>query len=392
MRSDSIAGHPTADTDQAGRSSSAGLRDLRCAVVRQKGGPLVLEDAKIGEPRAGEILVRMVASGICHTDVNMRDQVFTIPLPLVLGHEGSGIVEAVGAGCSSVEPGDHVVMSFLSCGQCRPCQDKAPAYCKDFITLNFSGARPDGSNAAIDKSGQPLHGQFFGQSSFATYAIANERNVVVVPKEAPLELLGPLGCGIQTGAGAVLNSLKVRAGSSFVAFGAGAVGMSAVMAARIAGAKTIIAVDVSPNRLALAQELGATHALDPRERDALAAIKDITGGGADYTLEATGWPAVLDQAIAALGIRGACGVAGVPGLGVMGSFNVMELLTAGLTIRGVAEGDSVPQTFIPALMALHAEGRFPFDRLVQFYPFEAINEAMHDSESGKTIKPILRIG
>ena len=371
---------------------SGAMRGFRAAVVRQTGGPLLIEDGRIGAPEAGEVLVRVMASGICHTDVNMRNQVFPVPLPLVLGHEGSGIVEAVGAGCSSVKTGDHVVMSFLSCGQCRPCKDNAPAYCRDFALLNFAGARRDGSNAALDASGHKLHGHFFGQSSFATYAIASERNVVVVAKQAPLPLLGPLGCGIQTGAGAVLNSLRVKEGSSFVAFGAGAVGMSAVMAAQIAGARTIIAVDIASPRRALALELGATHAIDPRERDPVATIKDITGGGADYTLEATGRPEVLNQAIAALGIRGACGVAGVPGPGIFGSFNVMDLLIAGQTIRGVAEGDSVPQQFIPILIGLHAEGRFPFDRLVQFYPFAEINEAIHDSESGKTIKPILLIG
>ncbi len=374
------------------KTAAVASRRFQAAVVRQKGGPLLMEEGQIGEPEAGEVLVRVVASGICHTDVNMRNQVFPVPLPLVLGHEGSGIVDAVGPGCTSVKPGDHVVMSFLSCGHCRPCKDNAPAYCRDFAKLNFAGARHDGSNAATDAAGQTLHGHFFGQSSFATYAIASERNVVVVEKQAPLALLAPLGCGIQTGAGAVLNSLKVKEGSSFVAFGAGAVGMSAVMAARIAGAETIVAVDIAPSRRALALELGATHVIDPGEQDAVAAIKDITGGGADYTLEATGRPAVLNQAIAALGIRGACGVAGVPGPGVMGAFNVMDLLIAGQTIRGVAEGDSLPQSFIPTLIRFHAEGRFPFDRLVRFYPFAEINEAIHDSESGKTIKPILQIG
>jgi aryl-alcohol dehydrogenase len=213
------------------------------------------------------VLVRVVATGVCHTDIIIRDQYYPSPLPAVLGHEGSGVVEAVGSDVAGVAVGDHVVMSFMSCGTCRPCQSGHPGHCGSFFELNFGGGRADGSSASCDAHGHALHDHFFGQSSFGTYAIAHERNVVKVDKDAPLELLGPLGCGIQTGAGAVLSALAVKPGSSFAAFGSGAVGLSAVMAARVAGATTIIAVDVTPSRLALALELGATHAVNSREVD-----------------------------------------------------------------------------------------------------------------------------
>lgn len=215
--------------------------------------------------------------------------------------------------------------------------------------------------------------------------------MVKVPKDAPLELLGPLGCGIQTGAGAVINALKVGPGSSFVAFGAGAVGLSAVMAARVAGATTIIAADVVPSRLETAKELGATHVINSKEQDPVATIKEITGGGADFTLEATGIPAVLRQAIDALGSLGSCGIVGSARLGAEATFDINDVMLPGKRIMGIIEGNSIIETFIPTLVDLHMQGRFPFDNLVKFYDLDQINQAAEDSEKGGTIKPIIRL-
>ncbi|WP_206243785.1 NAD(P)-dependent alcohol dehydrogenase [Novosphingobium terrae] len=371
--------------------TSAITRPLTAAVVRDKGAPFQLEQGTIGQPAPREVLVRVVATGVCHTDIIIRDQYYPSPLPAVLGHEGSGVVEAIGSDVVGFAVGDHVVMSFMSCGTCRPCQNGHPAHCGDFFALNFGGGRGDGSTATCDSHGALVHDHFFGQSSFGTYAIAHERNLVKVARDAPLELLGPLGCGIQTGAGAVLKAMAVPAGSSFAAFGSGAVGLSAVMAARVAGATTIIAVDVTQSRLDLALELGATHVVNSREVDPVEAIREITGGGVDYTLESSGRPAVLRQAIDCLGIMGTCGIVGAPPLGTEASIDVNYVMVPGKRIMGIVEGDAVPQTFIPQLIALHAQGRFPFDRLVTFYDFADINQAVADSESGKTIKPILRI-
>lgn len=366
-------------------------REIKAAVVRKKGGPFQVETLTLEEPRPDEVLVRIVATGMCHTDMVARDQLYTVPLPVVLGHEGAGVVEGVGSSVKKISAGDHVVLTYMWCGHCTPCLNGDLTYCANFYPLNFGGAREDGSTATQDKQGS-VHDHFFGQSSFGTYALAHERNVVKVPADAPLELLGPLGCGIQTGAGAVMNALKVRPGSRFAAFGGGAVGLSAVMAARVAGATTIIAADVVPSRLALAKELGATHTVDSRETDPIEAVRKITGGGADFTLESSGRPAVLRQAIDALAIKGVCGIVGAPALGTEASFDVNGVMTTGKRIIGIIEGDSVPDLFIPSLVELYQQGRFPFDKLVKFYSLDQVNQAAEDSEKGITIKPIVRLG
>ena len=364
---------------------------MRAAVVREKGGPFIIEQLRLEEPRDDEVLVRIVATGMCHTDMVVRDQVYPVPQPIVLGHEGAGVVERVGTHVSRVRPGDHVVLSFMSCGHCHLCVQGRPANCANFNAHNFSGSRADGSGTLRDDRG-PVHGHFFGQSSFGTFAIANERNIVKVRKEAPLELLGPLGCGIQTGAGAVMNALKIGPGASFAAFGAGAVGLSAVMAARAVGATTIIAVDVVPSRLDLAKEIGATHVVDARQQDAVTAIRAITGGGVQFSLETTAIPAVVRQAVDALGVRGTCGIVGAAPPGTDIKIDVTEFMQMAKTLYGIIEGDSIPELFIPQLIDLYLQGRFPFDKLTKMYPFDRINEAASDSEQGLTIKPIIRIG
>lgn len=364
---------------------------MKAAVVREKGGPFIIEQLRLEEPRDDEVLVRIVATGMCHTDMVVRDQVYPVPQPIVLGHEGAGVVERVGTHVTKVRPGDHVVLSFMSCGHCHLCVQGRPANCANFNAHNFSGSRADGSGTLRDDRG-PVHGHFFGQSSFGTFAIANERNTVKVRKEAPLELLGPLGCGIQTGAGAVMNALKIGPGASFAAFGAGAVGLSAVMAARAVGAATIIAVDVVPSRLDLAKDVGATHVVDARHQDAVTAVRAITGGGVQFSLETTAIPAVVRQAVDALGVRGTCGIVGAAPPGTDIKIDVTEFMQMAKTLYGIIEGDSIPELFIPQLIDLHLQGRFPFDKLTKMYPFDRINEAASDSEQGLTVKPIIRIG
>ncbi|CAP41722.1 MULTISPECIES: NAD(P)-dependent alcohol dehydrogenase [Pseudomonadota] len=367
------------------------LRSITVAVVRAPQQPFTIEAARIRAPRKDEVLVRVVATGLCHTDLIVRDQYYPVPLPAVLGHEGAGVVEEVGPNVKNLKVGDHVVLTYGACGHCNPCASGHEAYCKDFYPLNFGGCDIHGDTALQTADGVPLHDHFFAQSSFATYALARENNAIQVPADAPLELLGPLGCGIQTGAGAVINSLKVRVGSSFAAYGAGAVGLSAVMAARVAGATTIIAIDVVPSRLELAKELGATHTVNSKEVDVIETVREITNGGADFALESTGRPEVLEAGIDALGGLGTMGIVGAPKLGTRASFDINSLLLGGRSIRGIVEGDSVPQVFIPQLVKLYQQGRFPFDRLVKFYPLEQINQAAEDSTKGITLKPILRI-
>jgi aryl-alcohol dehydrogenase len=372
-------------------SQEVGDREIRAAVIREKGGPFRIESLTLEAPRRHEILVRVVATGMCHTDMLARDQGYPVPHPIVLGHEGSGIVERIGDTVQKVVPGDPVVLTFMSCGHCRPCYLAKSVFCESTFPLNFGGGREDGSSALCDSEGAKVHSHFFGQSSFGTYALVNERNVVKVGKEDPLELLGPLGCGIQTGAGAVINSLKVRPGSTFAVFGAGAVGSSAVMAARVAGATIIIAVDIVPFRLELAKQLGATHVVNSRETDPVAVVRDISGGGVDFSLEASGHPESLRQAIDSLGYLGTCGIAGASPLGAEASFDINTFMLSGKRIRGILEGESVPDIFIPQLIKLKSQGRFPFEKLMKFYNLDQINTAAEDSLNGDTIKPIIRL-
>jgi len=371
-------------------NAEVNIREITAAVVRSQGAPFTIEQARLRAPQGDEVLVRVVATGLCHTDLIVRDQYYPVPLPAVLGHEGAGVVEALGPNVKDLKVGDHVVLTYGACGHCHHCDSGHGAYCKDFFGLNFGGSDLQGNTAITDSAGAPLHDHFFAQSSFASYALSRENNAVKVPADAPLELLGPLGCGIQTGAGAVINSLKVGPGSSFVSLGAGAVGLSAVLAARVAGATTIIAVDVVASRLELATELGATHVINSGEQDIVETVRAICGG-ADFALESTGRPEVLAQGIEALGSLGSIGVVGAPKLGTKAEFDVNNLLLGGRSIRGIVEGDSVPQVFIPQLVQLYQQGRFPFDKLVKFYPLDQINQAAEDSTKGLTLKAVLRM-
>ena len=374
-----------------GQSEKKRARDFQGAVVRTKGGPFAIEDLTLAPPGPEEVLIRVTAAGVCHTDHIIREQYFPTPLPCVLGHEGAGIVEEVGAAVRTLKPGDRVAVTYLSCGTCTQCETGESSYCQHFFALNFGGSRLDGSTAITDRAGERVHDHFFGQSTFGTLAIAHQRNCVKVRDDVPLDLVGPLGCGVQTGAGAILNSFRVRSGTSVAVFGAGAVGLSAVMAARVAGATTIIAVDVVESRLKLALTLGATHTINANNVNPVEAIQEITKGGARYSLETSGLPAVLRQALDAIGVRGECGIIGAAPLGTEASFDIISHLVMGKTMRGICEGDSHPQIFIPQLLELYLQGRFPFDKLVTYYPFVKINEAIDDSLSGTTIKAILQM-
>ncbi len=330
--------------------------------------------------------MKIVATGVCHTDAVARDEAIA-PLPAVLGHEGSGIVEEVGEGVTRFAKGDHVVLSFAHCGHCDNCLTGHPTVCETFNDLNFGGTNDDYTHR-LSKDGHSLS-TFFGQSSFGTFAIAHERNIVKVDKDVDLALLGPLGCGIQTGAGTVLNRIKPEFGSTIAIYGAGAVGLSAIMAAKIVGCKTIIAIDVHDSRLELAKELGATHTFNGSKVDVVKEIKELTNGGTKYAVDTTGVPPVVRQCLQALRPLGVAAIVGVTPEMNIDVHN--DLMAEGKTMMGVIEGDSVPNVFIPELVDYYKAGQFPFDKLVKFYDFEDINEAFEDSKNGVTIKPILKI-
>ena len=360
---------------------------VKAAVLRELNAPLVFENLELGAIKPDEVLVRVVATGVCHTDIMMTHGVpVPVQRPFVLGHEGAGVVEAIGDQVKGVAVGSHVVLSFDHCGACHNCHDGHAAYCTSFF-VNFSGRRRDGS-PSLHTADEVVGSNFFGQSSFSSYVVARAANVVPVDFDLPLEALGPLGCGIQTGAGAIMNVLKPEPGSSIVIFGAGAVGLSAAMAARIMGAGTIIVVDLNADRLALALELGATHVLNASTEKPQPEVMRITGGGANYTLDASGALPAINGAIECLAVRGTCGIVGG---GPPVTINTPHLMTGGRTITGIGMGDAVPALLIPKLLAFYRQGRFPFDRLISYYSFDQINDAIADAVSGKAIKPVVRM-
>ena len=365
----------------------------RAAVVRRQGGAFQFEEVAIEDPRPGEVLVRMVACGICHTDIAARDGLLSMPFPAVFGHEGAGIVERAGEGVTKVRPGDRAVLSFSSCGECPSCKEGHPSRCSLFDELNFEGARADGSSTIREPGGAPVACCFFGQSSLSCYVLTRERNLVAVDAsgEDELALFAPLGCGLQAGAGTVLNELKPRAGESFAVFGAGTVGLGALMAARMAGAAPIVAVDIVPSRLELARELGAAHTIDGRREDAVSRLRETAPAGISHAVETTGLSRVMDQAVRSLGPGGKLSMLGIPADAPNERVSPKRP-SPGQTVFYSIAGDSDPRTFIPFLIKSYREGKFPFDRLIRQYPASLINEAVRDSIEGVTIKPVLRFG
>nr|WP_298415067.1 NAD(P)-dependent alcohol dehydrogenase [uncultured Halomonas sp.] len=361
--------------------------DIKAAVTHAQNEDFALESVQLAEPQSDEVRIRIVATGVCHTDAVARD-LGIAPFPIVLGHEGAGVVEKVGDNVTDLASGDHVVLSFAHCGKCENCLTGHPTVCSVFNDLNFGGAMEDGTHRLCQHGTQLA--TFFGQSSFGTHAVVQARNAVKVDPEVDLALLGPLGCGIQTGAGTVLNRLKPDFGSSIVIYGCGAVGLSAIMAARIVGCRHIIAVDVHDSRLKLAEELGATHSFNGKNVDVVEEVKTLTEGGSHYAVETTGVPQVVRQSLHALRPLGQCAIVGVTPEVTLDVHN--DLMAEGKSMIGVIEGDSVPRVFIPQLVAYYKAGQFPFDKLVEFYDFDDINQAFEDSKQGKTVKPILRIG
>ncbi len=355
------------------------------AVLRSYESPFAVEEVSLGAgPGDGEILVRIAGCGMCRTDLAVRRSAGRSPLPAVLGHEGAGVVVETGGPDTGLSAGDHVVLSFDSCGHCRSCLGAAPAYCDSFASLNLFGGRTENAARFTDVAGTPLAPRWFGQSSFAEYAMVPARNAVRVDSSLPIELLGPLGCGILTGAGAVFNSFAAGPGDSVAVFGAGAVGLAAVMAATAAGAMTV-AVDRHPERLALAERLGASP-LPAASAGLPERIRQLTDGGARYALDTTGSAQLINDALRALRPIGH--------LGLVARLHTALPLEPGTLDRGrrishICEGDAVPGLLIPRLTGLWQAGRFPFDQLICTYPLADINEAERDCDAGRVVKPVL---
>ena len=358
---------------------------VQAALVKAPAGPFTVRDIDIEAPRADEVLVRITATGICHTDLSARRFWPQQRTPMVFGHEGAGVVEAVGEDVTTVVPGDAVCLSYRSCGTCEQCLTGHPAYCLCFHGVNVTGTRMDGTTP-LSLNGTPVYGSFFGQSSFATHAIAYERNTVKVPAGLSPVIAAPLGCGVQTGAGTVLNVLQPEPGSFLVVFGAGGVGLSAIMAA-VAEGCSVVAVDPVASRRMLAEELGATGSVDPASsNDVAGAVRDLTDGGPHYVIDTTGRAQAITQAADALRRQGTLALVGI---GERAEFDIMTVLAKGIRVRGVVEGGANPREFVPQLIGLHQQGRLPVEKLITEFPFAAIQEAVQAAESAQVIKPVL---
>jgi aryl-alcohol dehydrogenase len=363
----------------------------KAAVVEGPGAPFTVAEVELADLRPDEVLVRIVAAGLCHTDLGVQAGGIPFTLPGVLGHEGAGVVVETGAAVTRVAPGDQVLLSFTSCGTCPSCRGGHPAYCDTWVPQNLILGRRSDGEPTITRAGKPIGGRFFGQSSFAGHAIADERSLVKVAADAPLDILAPLGCGVQTGFGTVWNVLAPEPGSTLAVFGAGAVGLAAVLAAAGLPLGAVVAVDRVPERLDLAREFGATHTIDSRTEDPVAVIAEATRGrGLDYAIDTTAVPSVVRTAIDTLGIRGTCAVVGAPPAGTEVAFEVQNLLP-GKRIVGVTLGDAEPETLIPQLVELHRTGRLPLEKLIRHYSLSELDAAAKDMHSGRTVKPVIRM-
>ena len=366
---------------------------VRALVAPAKGGPLEPQDVLLDKLRPDEVLVEIYAVGICHADISCLHGKLPVQYPNVFGHEGAGVVKEVGSGVDGIQPADAVILSYNSCGECPTCHRGAPAYCAHMWALNFGGTRADKSHTMRTASGVPLYSNFFGQSSFSSQAIVNFRGLVKVAPETPFELFAPLGCGMQTGAGAILNTLNMREGASVAVFGTGSVGMAAIMAAKIRKASIIIGTDIDQGRLEIARKLGATHTLDGSATDIVDQIKTICAAegldGVQYAADCTGVGAIIEKMISSLGILGKGTSIGAPPPGTMVSVDVLGQLTRGRQYIGCNQGDAVPQQMVPYLIKQHAEGNFPIEQIIKTYPVEDFAVALEDMRLGKVIKPVL---
>jgi aryl-alcohol dehydrogenase len=368
-------------------SGSGGRVTIRAWVADTPDGGLTLETLDLDEIRPGEVLVQVSAVGICHTDIAYTDGSRpTAPFPLIAGHEGAGVIAAVGEAAQGYAIGDHVVMSFSSCGSCRGCLAGWPARCSSFRELNSGFGGPGSGGRLTRRNGEKVSAGFFGQSSFADHALTGVRNLVRVPDGVPLHLAAPFGCGIQTGAGAVLNALRLQPGDTLLVTGTGAVGMSAVMAARAAGAAAIVAVDPVESRRTLALTLGATHVLDPV--DVAAGALEAMKIPLDFAIDTSGRPEMIRAAVAAVHSAGVVVLIAAGQTGTVADIPLRDLIV-GRQVRGAVEGDSVPQLLIPRLLELWRAGQFPVEALVSTFAAGELNDAMRAMKLGHVVKPVV---
>ncbi|KAH0429152.1 alcohol dehydrogenase [Colletotrichum camelliae] len=378
-------------------SNGSDLKNIETVgyVVEEVNADFKLVPVILDEIRPDEVLVEMKYSGVCHTDVvTQKGGLPMVEFPAIFGHEGAGVVRGFGKDVriKDLAVGDNVLLSFTSCNSCDTCASGHTALCPESSKLNIGSVRRDKTTPARLTDGRPVRSQFFGHSSFCKMSVVNGQSVVRCPESAAanMEVYAPLGCGLQTGAGTVLNMIKPKKTDSIVVFGLGSVGLAALMAAKYLEVGQIIAIDIVPGRLELAKELGATHTFNSKESsDIVRDVQKATDGGPMYAIDCTGVLKVIEDMIACVRPLGTAVLVGVPPPAADIKIDAQAFLLANKRLIGVIEGDSYPPDFIPKLISMHQEGKFPIDRLCKTYPASELNQAIHDMHTGQVIKPVI---
>jgi NDMA-dependent alcohol dehydrogenase len=363
---------------------------VRAAVLREIAQPLTLEDVELADPGPREVGVRLVASGVCHSDWNVISGATANPLPAVLGHEGAGVVETLGEGVTAVEEGDHVILSWLpACGRCFYCTQGRPVLCDVAMADMFRGTLPGGS-LRLSQNGSPLY-HYSYLSTFAERCVVPEGCCVRIREDVPLEVAALVGCAVMTGFGAVVNRARVEAGSAVLVYGAGGVGLSAILGARLAGARSIVAADPVPFKRELAVRLGATHGVDPTAEDPAGLLRELTDGrGADYAFDTAGAPSLVAAAYAAVRRGGMVVAVGIPPEGATADLPAPALPREEKVVTGSFYGSCRPQEDMPLVLDLYAEGRLDLDSLVtRRFRLDEINEAFAAMNAGKVARGVV---
>jgi S-(hydroxymethyl)glutathione dehydrogenase/alcohol dehydrogenase len=361
---------------------------MRAAVLWKQREPLTIEDVDLQEPQYGEVRVKLTASGVCHSCLHAADGSWTnTKIPIVLGDEGAGVVEAIGPGVTTVNPGDHVVLSWApSCGQCHYCVIGRPVLCERRSPI--IGQMLDGTTRMKVRGETVYHYGYV--STFATHSVMPESCAIPIDEDIPLELAALIGCSVTTGVGSVLNTAKVEEGASLAVFGTGGIGLNVVQGGVLANAYPIIAVDVMPNKLAYAETMGATHLVDSSKEDPVAAIRRITRRGADYTIVAVGHAGAMVQAFDSLAPGGTCVIIGLPASGSTVNLDCVKIPGSERCLRGSAYGSARTREDFPRYARLYKSGKLKLDQLVtNRYPLEDINEAFRALAAGEVARGIL---
>ncbi|MFF8612803.1 zinc-binding dehydrogenase [Streptomyces sp. NPDC015350] len=370
------------------RTRAVVLRGVSTARPYSGTRPVEVEELELGAPREGEVLVRVAAASLCHSDLSVVNGDRVRPLPMALGHEAVGIVEDTGPGVDRVSPGDHVALVFVpSCGFCADCSAGRPALCARAAAANGSGALLHGPSLLTDASGETVHHQL-GVSAFSEHAVLAQESVVPIPKDVPFAVASLFGCAVLTGAGAVINTAALRPGQSAVVYGLGGVGLSAVLGARAAGAYPVVAVDPVPEKRELALRLGATHAFAPD--DAVRRIRELTSGGAEVAIEAVGSPKVMAECLTAVARGGKVVSVGLPAPDRVLEVPALAFAGEGKSLLGSYMGDAVPRRDIPRFLDLWRAGLMPVELMhTGTLPLADINTALEELASGRAIRQVI---